>query len=137
MQTNEDSKAAGIVSFPRDSEGKYPSAFEYVALGVLSKVASERGWLMGKPFEIADARALLQHLEAALPAALKRQAEHVAAIGTAKIHLARLPSDNIEFSTEGNGHATPLRDTFQITEPEARALRTDLDLVLAAAESKE
>jgi hypothetical protein len=66
---------AGIVSFPRDSEGKYPAAFEYVALGVLSKVASERGWLMSRPFEIADAQALLRHLEAALPPALKRQAE--------------------------------------------------------------
>ena len=50
---------------------------------------------------------------------------------------AALPSGNIEFSTEGRGRPTPLRDTFQITEPEARALRTDLDLVLAAAESNE
>ena len=137
MRTNEVSNTAGIVSFPHDSEGKYPSAFEYVALGILSKVASERGWLMGKPFEIADAQALLRHLETALPPAVKRQAEREAAMGTAKIHLARLPSGNIEFSTEGSGSATPLRDTFQITEAEARALRTDLDLVLAAVESDE
>ena len=36
-------------------------------LGCLSKVASERGWLMGRPFEVADAQALMRHLEAALP----------------------------------------------------------------------
>ena len=133
MPMNVASHAAGVVSLPRDSEGKYPVAFEYVALGVLSKVASERGWLMGRPFEIADAQALLRHLEAALPPALKRQAEREVAMGTAKIYLARLPSGNIEFSTEGAGPGTPLRDTFQITEPEARALSTDLDVVLAAA----
>ena len=128
---------AGIVSFPRDSEGKYPAAFEYVALGVLSKVASERGWLMSRPFEIADAQALLWHLEAALPPALKRQAEREVAMGTAKIYLARLPSGNIELSTEGTGPGTPLRNTFQITEPEARALHADLDTVLASAGSGE
>ena len=120
---------AGVVSFPRDKEGRCQGAFEYVALGVLSKVASERGWRMGRPFEIADGQALLRHLEAALPSALKRQAEREAAMGTAKIYLARLPSGNIEFSTEGPG--TPMRDTFQITEPEARALRDDLDVALA------
>jgi hypothetical protein len=126
---------AGIVSFPRDSEGKYPVAFEYVALGVLSKVASERGWLMGKPLEIADAQALVRHLEAALPPALKRQAEREAAIDTAKIYLARLPSGNIEFTAEGIGHGSPPRDTFQITEPEARALRADLDGVLGSTDA--
>jgi hypothetical protein len=124
---------AGIISFPRDSLGRYPSAFEYVALGVLSKVASERGWQMGKPLEIADAQALLRHLEAALPSALKRQAERDAAIGTAKIYLARLPSGSIEFSTEGPG--TPMRDTFQISESEARALRDDLDVALGSGSS--
>jgi hypothetical protein len=137
MPKSEAGNAAGIVSFPRDSEGKYPAAFEYVALGVLSKVASERSWRMGRPFEIADAQALLRHLEAALPPALRRQAEREAAMGTAKIYLARLPSGNIEFSTEAAGPGTPLRGTFQITEPEARTLRTDLDLLLATVESGE
>ena len=123
---------AGIISLPRDSQGKYPSAFEYVALGVLSKLASERGWRIGKPFEIADAQALLRHLEAALPSALKRQAEREAAIGTARIYLARLSSGNIECTTEGVGPGTPPRDVFQITEPEPRAFRDDLDVVLGS-----
>ena len=85
---------------------------------------------MGKPFEIADAQALLRHLEAALPSAL-RQAEREALTGTAKIYLARLPSGNIEFITEHVGPGMPPVDAFQITETEARVLREDLDVVLA------
>ena len=61
-----------------------PPRFEYAALGVLSKVAAERGWRMGRPFEIADTQALLRHLEATLPSAIKRRAERDVA-GTAKV----------------------------------------------------
>jgi hypothetical protein len=86
---------------------------------------------MGRSLELADAQALLRHLEAALPSALKRQAERETLMGTTKIYLARLPSGNIEFATEGVSPGTPLRDAFQITESEARALRDDLDVVLA------
>ena len=40
---------------------------ELTALGVLSRLAKERGVLIGKPFELADAQALLRLLEVALP----------------------------------------------------------------------
>ena len=84
---------------------------------------------MGRPFEIADAQALLRHLEAALPSAIKRPAECDVA-GTAKIYLAHRPSGNIEFSPQGPGPGSLLRDTLQIAEPDARALHADLDVVL-------
>jgi hypothetical protein len=128
---NETASADGMTDFPPGNSGEKSLPLELTALGVLSKVAKERGWLVGKPFEVADAQALLRHLEAALPAALKRQAERNVADGTAKIYLARLPSGNIEFTTVATVAGSPSRETFQITEAEASALRTKLDAVLA------
>jgi hypothetical protein len=52
-------------NFPRDSKGDFPPELELAALGLLSKLAEERGLLLGKPFEVADAQALLTLLEVA------------------------------------------------------------------------
>ena len=46
-------------NFPRDSKGDFPPELELATLGVLSRLAKERGLLIGKPLEIADAQALL------------------------------------------------------------------------------
>ena len=46
---------AEIARFPRDSKGDFPPELELAALGV-SRLAKERGLLIGKPFEVADAR---------------------------------------------------------------------------------
>ena len=68
----------GYGKFPRDSEGDFPLELELATLGVLSRLAKERGLLFGKPFEIADAQALLTLLEAALPGVLLKLAQRAA-----------------------------------------------------------
>lgn len=68
----------GFGKFPRDSEGDFPLELELATLGVLSRLAKERGLLFGKPFEIADAQALLRLLEAALPGVLLKLAQRAA-----------------------------------------------------------
>jgi hypothetical protein len=70
---------AEIGKFPRDSRGDFPPEVELAALGLLSRLAKERALLLGKPFEIADARALLTLLEVALPAVLTKLAQRAAA----------------------------------------------------------
>ena len=62
-------------NFPRDSKGDFPPELELAMLGVLSRLAKERGLLIGKPFEVADAQALLTLLEFALPAVLTKLAQ--------------------------------------------------------------
>ena len=66
---------AEIARFPRDSNGDFPPELELVALGVLSRLAKEREMLIGKPFEVADAQALLTLLEDALPGVLTKLAQ--------------------------------------------------------------
>ena len=66
---------AEIARFPRDSNGDFPPELELVTLGVLSRLEKERGWLIGKPFELADAQALLTLLEVALPGVLTKFAQ--------------------------------------------------------------
>jgi hypothetical protein len=66
---------AEIARFPRDSKGAFPPELELAALGVLSRLAKERGLLIGKPFEIADAQALLTLSEVALPGVLTKLAQ--------------------------------------------------------------
>ena len=68
----------GFGKFPRDSKGDFPLELELVTLGVLSRLAKERGLLIGKPFEIADAQALLTFLEAAIPGVLLKLAQRAA-----------------------------------------------------------
>ena len=70
---------AEIARFPRDSKGDFPPELELVTLGVLSRLAKERGLLIGKPFELADAQALLTLLEVALPGVLTKLAQRAAA----------------------------------------------------------
>ena len=70
---------AEIARFPRDSKGDFPPELELVTLGVLSRLAKERGLLIGKPFELADAQALLTLLEVALPSVLTKLAQRAAA----------------------------------------------------------
>ena len=65
----------GFEKFPRDSKGDFPPELELTALGVLSKLAKERGLLLGKPFEIADANVLLALLEGSLPGVLTKLAQ--------------------------------------------------------------
>ena len=65
----------GFGKFPRDSKGDFPPELELTAVGVLSKLAKERGLLLGKPFEIADAQALLTLLEVALPGVVTKLAQ--------------------------------------------------------------
>jgi hypothetical protein len=62
----------GVVNFPRDSKGDFPPELELAMLGVLSRLAKERGLLIGKPFELADAHALLTLLEVALPGVIAK-----------------------------------------------------------------
>ena len=62
-------------NFPRDSKGDFPPELELAMLGVLSRLAKERGLLIGKPFEVADAQALLTLLEFALPAVVTKLAQ--------------------------------------------------------------
>jgi hypothetical protein len=66
---------AEIARFPRDGKGDFPPELELAALGVLSRLAKERGLLIGNPFEIADAQALLTLLEVALPAVVTTLAQ--------------------------------------------------------------
>ena len=68
----------GFGHFPRDSKGDFPRELEFATLGVLSRLAKERGLLIGKPFEVADAQALLTLLEAALPGVLLKLAQRAA-----------------------------------------------------------
>ena len=58
--------------FPRDSKGDFPPELELATLGVLSRLVKERGLLIGKPFEVADAQALLTQLEVALPGLVRK-----------------------------------------------------------------
>ena len=62
-------------NFPRDSKGDFPPELELATLGVLTRFAQERGLLLGKPFEVADARALLTFIEVALPSVLRKLAQ--------------------------------------------------------------
>ena len=64
----------GFGKFPRDSKGDFPPELELTALGVLSNLAKERGLLLGKPFEVADAQVLLTLLEVALPGVVTKLA---------------------------------------------------------------
>jgi hypothetical protein len=134
MKERGSTKTAAMIRLPRDDEGDYPRALELTALGILSKVATERSWLMGRPFEIADAKALLRHLEVALTAVPKRYVDGGAEEGLAKICIASLPSGNIEFTVEGTLTETP-RWIFQMTEAGGRALRASLDTVLVGSET--
>jgi hypothetical protein len=65
----------GFGKFPRDSEGAFPPELELAMLGVLSRLAKVRELLIGKPFEVADAQALLTLLEVALPGVLTKLAQ--------------------------------------------------------------
>ena len=65
----------GFGKFPRDSKGDFPPELELTALGVLSNLAKERGLLLGKPFEVADAQVLLTLLEVALPGVVTKLAQ--------------------------------------------------------------
>jgi hypothetical protein len=62
-------------TFPRDSKGDFPPELELATLGVLSRLAKERGLLIGKPFEVTDAQTLLMLLEMALPGVVAKLAQ--------------------------------------------------------------
>lgn len=64
--------------FPRDSEGDFPPELELATLGVLSRFSKERGLLIGRPLEVADAQALLTLLEIALPGVVTKLAQRAA-----------------------------------------------------------
>jgi hypothetical protein len=64
--------------FPRDSKGDFPPELELATLGVLSRFSKERGLLIGRPFEVADAQALLTLLEIALPGVVTKLAQRAA-----------------------------------------------------------
>ena len=65
----------GFGKFLRDSKGDFPPELELATLGVLSRLAKERGLLIGKPVEVADAQALLTLLEVALPGVVTKLAQ--------------------------------------------------------------
>jgi hypothetical protein len=64
--------------FPRDSKGDFPPELELATLGVLSRFSKERGLLIGRPLEVADAQALLTLLEIALPGVVTKLAQRAA-----------------------------------------------------------
>ena len=63
------------VEISPDRKGDSPPELELATLGVSSRLAKERGLLIGKPFEVADAKALLRLLEFALPGVLNKLAQ--------------------------------------------------------------
>jgi hypothetical protein len=64
--------------FPRDSKGDFAPELELATLGVLSRFSKERGLLIGRPLEVADAQALLTLLEIALPGVVTKLAQRAA-----------------------------------------------------------
>ncbi|MEO8185441.1 MAG: hypothetical protein ABI895_42070 [Deltaproteobacteria bacterium] len=68
----------GFGKFPRDGKGDFPPELEFATLGVLSRLAKERGLLIGQPFQVADAQALLTLLEVALPGVVAKLEQRAA-----------------------------------------------------------
>jgi hypothetical protein len=97
--------------FPRDSNGAFPPELELAALGVLSRLAKERGLLIGKPFELADAQVLLTLLELALPAVVTNLAQR------AEDRLKNADADN-SFEAEASlRNAATAAQLFRKGEP--------------------